>query len=156
MERSSGAELAQLLLAGFTTMVDEVITELERRGHPGVTATHEFALRAIDDGARSASDLGRRLGVSKQAAAKTITALELLGYLDRRPDPADARRKELRVTARGYDMTTTGGKLFDELRSRWSATIGARRLDVLEAQLAELSRPQPSPARVVPPKASSG
>ncbi len=142
MERSKGAELAQLLLAGFTTMVDEVIAELERRGHPGVTATHEFALRAIDEGARSASELGRALGVSKQAAAKTIAALELLGYIDRETDPSDARRKELRVTARGYDMSTTGGKLFDELRGRWSVKIGGKRLEALEAELAELRSPE--------------
>ncbi len=37
-------------------MVDEVVAELDRRGHPGVTASHEFALQAIDNGAAVAPD----------------------------------------------------------------------------------------------------
>ena len=51
-------------------MVDEVVAELERRGHPGVRPGHGFALRAIDGGADTAAELGRRLSVTKQAAAK--------------------------------------------------------------------------------------
>ena len=108
MDTSPGATLARLLLAGFTTLVEEVVMELERRGHPGVTSTHEFALQAIDGGAQGASELGRSLGVSKQAAAKTIAALEDLGYLDRHDDPKDKRRKHLAVTARGREMMAIG------------------------------------------------
>ena len=83
MARSQGAELALLLLGGFHSMTDEVIAGLAGRGHPGVRPVHEFALRAIDTGADTASELGRRLSVSKQAAAKTIAALQRLGYVDR-------------------------------------------------------------------------
>jgi DNA-binding MarR family transcriptional regulator len=39
----------------------------------------------------SASSLGRSLGVSRQAAAKSIAALEELGYVERQTDPRDAR-----------------------------------------------------------------
>ena len=74
MAPSQGAQLALLLLGGFHSMVDEVVPELDRRGHAGVTPVHEFALRAIAGGADTASALGRRLSVSKQAAAKTIAA----------------------------------------------------------------------------------
>jgi len=76
MAVSPGADLALLLLGSFHAMVDEVTVELEARGHPGVRPVHEFALRAVHQGADTASDLGRRLSVSKQAAAKTIAALE--------------------------------------------------------------------------------
>jgi len=88
MPHSQGAELALLLLGGFHSMVDVVVDELDRRGHPGVRPVHEFALRAIDGGADTASELGRRLDVSKQAAAKTIAALQRLGYVERAPDRA--------------------------------------------------------------------
>ena len=119
-------------------MVDEVVAELGRRGHPGARAVHEFALRAIDGGAVTASDLGRRLSVSKQAAAKTIAALEELGYVDRGADPADARRKRLRVTAHGHEFMAVGGALFDDVRARWAAQIGAQELDTLQAHLGRL------------------
>ncbi|WP_085486531.1 MarR family winged helix-turn-helix transcriptional regulator [Agreia pratensis] len=119
-------------------MVDVVVAELDREGHPGVTATHAFALEAIDDGAQSASELGRSLGVSRQAAAKTIAALEELHYLDRQDDPGDARRKRLLVTARGREMMTIGARTFDALRTQAAEQVGIRALENFEEVLAIL------------------
>lgn len=127
-----------LLFAGFNAMVDEVVAELELRGHPGVTASHEFALQAVDGGVQSASELGRSLGVSRQAAAKSIAALESLGYVERQSDAVDGRRKLLIVTARGRDMVRIGAELFDDLRDRWSAQLGPGQLELLEAGLRAL------------------
>lgn len=138
MAASRGADLALLLLGGFQSMVDEVVAELDRRGHPGVRAAHEFALRAIADGADTASALGRALSVSKQAAAKTIATLERLGYVELAPDPHDARRKRIRVTDRGHEMVAVGATLFDEVRDRWATRIGAAQLDALQDGLATL------------------
>jgi DNA-binding MarR family transcriptional regulator len=143
MATSQGAELALLLLAGFHSMTDEVTAALAERGHPGVRAVHEFALRAIDTGAGTASELGRRLSVSKQAAAKTIAALDGLGYVEVGPDPADGRRRRISVTPRGRDMVTIGGALFDDVRERWAAQIGPEQLDDLQAHLGRLVTPRP-------------
>lgn len=140
MTRSPGAELALLLLSGFHSMVDEVVIGLDARGHPGVRPVHEFALRAIDEGANTASELGRRLSVSKQAAAKTIAGLEQLGYVRREADPADARRLPAQVTPRGHELMATGAALFDEVRARWADQIGAELLGGLEQALAQLTR----------------
>lgn len=139
MTQSSGAELALLLLGGFHTMVDEVHVELAKRGHEGVRPAHEFALRAVDAGADTASELGRRLSVTKQAAAQTIAALEEFGYVNREPDPGDARRKRVRVTPRGRELMTIGSALFDDVRNRWAVRIGPEQLGTLEAHLARLT-----------------
>ncbi|SER18014.1 MarR family winged helix-turn-helix transcriptional regulator [Microlunatus flavus] len=135
MDTISGAALALLLLEGFEAMTAQAVAELERRGHPGVTTTHHFALMAIDEGAGDASALGRRLGVSKQAAAKTIGALEQLGYVERVSDPADARRRPLRVTPRGYEMSAIGGTAFTALRDRLEQELGAEAMATFEAAL---------------------
>lgn len=119
-------------------MVDEVVAGLDKRGHPGVRPGHEFALRAIDNGAENASELARRLSVSRQAAAKTIAALLEMGYVARDDDPDDRRRKRLHVTKRGHEMMSIGAGLFDDVRKRWAARIGRQQLEALEASLAEL------------------
>ncbi|GAA5171306.1 winged helix DNA-binding protein [Amycolatopsis dongchuanensis] len=134
----SGADLALLLLGGFRTLVDAAQAELAKRGHADVRPVHDFAIRAIAAGADSASELGRRMAVSKQAAAKTIAVLQERGYVAREPDPADARRKRLQVTDRGFEMLRTGEAVFDELREEWRRRIGAAQLDELEARLTEL------------------
>ena len=120
-------------------MVAVVIDALARQGHPGVTATHEFAIQAIDRGAIDASALARDLGVSRQAAAKTVAALEELGYVQRAADAGDARRKRLRVTRRGHQMGALGGAAFNELRERLRTDVGAQNLAAVEDALRRLS-----------------
>lgn len=142
MARSAGANLAMLLLGGFEAMVDEVRAGLAQQGHPGVRAGHEFAMTAIEAGASTTSELGRQLGVSKQAAAKTVAALQHLGYVAAEPDPSDARRQLLHVTPRGHEMTTLGAALFDKIRTRWSTQLGPHALTTLEANLTQLIRPE--------------
>jgi DNA-binding MarR family transcriptional regulator len=140
MDEFRGARFAKLLIDGFGVMVDDAVAELARRGHPGVTATHEFALHAINAGAQNATVLGRDLGVSKQAAAKTITALEDLGYLNRESDESDARRKTLVVTPRGHEMIAIGAASFDKFRSRLAVEVGEDALKSAEAVLEKLAR----------------
>ncbi|WP_136706165.1 MarR family transcriptional regulator [Agromyces sp. H66] len=134
----SGAELALLLLGAYRRMVDEVVAGLAAQGYPDVRPVHDFAMRAIADGADSASELGRRMSVSKQAAAKTIAVLVERGYVDREADPADARRKRLDVTPLGFEVMRAGEALFDELRESFAREIGASGLASLEAALQTL------------------
>lgn len=134
----SGPELALLLLAGFRAMVDTATAELALRGHPDVRASHEFAMRAISAGADSATALGRRLSVSKQAAAKAILALEERGYVAREDDPVDGRRKRLVLTARGHDMLREGEAIFGAIRQRWEEQIGTAALSDVEHALKAL------------------
>lgn len=137
----SGADLALLLLGGFRALVDAATEELARRGYQDVRPVHDFAMRAIAAGADSASELGRRLSVAKQSAAKTIAVLEERGYVTREPDPADARRKRLQVTPLGFEVMRQGEAIFDELRARWEQKIGAAELAEVESRLENLVGP---------------
>jgi len=139
----SGADLALLLLGGFRALVDAAHTELARRGHHDVRPVHDFAIRAIAAGADTASELGRRLSITKQSAAKTIAVLQERGYVARAADPLDARRKRLHVTAFGLDMLRQGETIFDELRDRWAKQIGIAELENVETQLAAVVGAQP-------------
>lgn len=134
----SGADLALLLLAGFRVLVDRARLELAERGHEDVRPMHDFALHAILSGADTASALGRRMAVSKQAAAETIGTLESRGYLLRETDPTDRRRVRLRVTERGLALLRDGELVFDELRTRWEEQVGAPQVAALEEALRQL------------------
>ena len=137
-----GFELPLLLLHGFRVLIDELHAELARQGHPDMRPMHGFVFQAIGPGGTTAAQLARRLGVSKQAAGKTIDHLERLGYLERAPDPADARRKAVRLTGRAFDALDRSARLFDDLRARWAEVIGKDRLRALEADLREVTSSQ--------------
>src|SRR5215217_1569931 len=104
----NGADLALLLLGGFRQLAEGAGAELLRRGYPELRPSQEFAMRAIAAGADSASALGRRLSVSKQAAAKVIGLLEERGYVARMDDATDSRRKLLAVTPLGHEAMVQG------------------------------------------------
>ncbi|MER5460350.1 MarR family transcriptional regulator [Streptomyces sp. NPDC002668] len=130
-----GYELPLLLFAGFRSLIDRLHAELAEQGHPDVRPAHGFAMQAIGAGGATASEIGRRLGVSKQAAGKTVDRLIALGYAVRADDPADARRKLVRLTPHGIDALTRSAAVFDELRADWARTLGARRVADMEESL---------------------
>ncbi len=134
----SGADLALLLLGGFRSLVDAATSELAAHGYQDVRPVHDFTMRAIAGGADNTSELGRRLSVSKQAAAKTVAILQERGYVSRDPDPRDARRKRLQVTSLGFEVLRQGEMIFDDLRLRWQKQIGRTQLEALEKHLAAL------------------
>lgn len=134
-----GYELALRLLAAFRLMVDELHAELARQGHPDARPMHGFVFQAIGTGGITAVELGRKLGISKQAAGKTIGNLERLGYVRREPDASDRRQKVVVLTDRGYDMLERSARIFDQLRARWAALIGMDRLRVVEADLRKIT-----------------
>jgi DNA-binding MarR family transcriptional regulator len=133
--RTYGFELPMLLFAGFRSIIDELHAELARRGHPDLRPAHGFALQAIGFGGATAAEAGRRLGISKQAAGKTIDRLEELGYVHRSGDDADRRRKLARLTPRGIEALAMSAMIFNDIRSRWQATLDGARLSDLEASL---------------------
>jgi DNA-binding MarR family transcriptional regulator len=140
----SGADLALLLLGGFRSLADAASGELAERGHEKIRPVHDFAIRSIDAGADTASELGRQLGVSKQAAAKTIGFLEERGYIVGEADQRDPRRRRFTVTPEGHALLATGEQVFDELRDRWAQRIGVKELERLEEALADLGIRAPS------------
>ncbi|MFE2932648.1 MarR family winged helix-turn-helix transcriptional regulator [Streptomyces sp. NPDC059278] len=132
---AAGFELPVLLFAGFRSLIDELHRDLAEHGHPEVRPAYGYALQAVGRDGATASEIGRRLGVSKQAAGKTVERLEGLGYVERADDPRDGRRKLVRLTARGVDVLVRSAEGFDRLRARWVEALGADRVRAMEADL---------------------
>jgi DNA-binding MarR family transcriptional regulator len=130
-----GFELPLLLFAGFRALIDALHSELAAQGHPGVRPAYGFAMQAIGLDGATASEVGRLLGISKQAAGKTIDRLEQLGYAERAADARDGRRKLVRLTPLGIDALARSAAIFDDLRAQWAARLGPQRLAALEADL---------------------
>jgi DNA-binding MarR family transcriptional regulator len=130
-----GFELPLLLFAGFRSIIDELHAELARRGHPDVRPAHGFALQAIGLSGATATEAGKRLGISKQAAGKTVERLEELGYVHRAGDDTDRRRKLVRLTPRGIEVLTLSAMIFNDIRARWESNFGPGTLAELETTL---------------------
>ena len=135
---SAGYELPLLLFSGFRAIIDELHAELARRGHPDMRPAHGFAMQAIGLHGATATEVGRRLGVSKQAAGKTIERLEAIGYATRAGDAADRRRKLVRLTPHGIGALAESAAIFAGIRDRWMAVLGPGHVEDLESSLRQM------------------
>ncbi|MDT0378877.1 MarR family transcriptional regulator [Streptomyces sp. DSM 42041] len=132
-----GNALPFLLLSAFRALIDELHVRLAEAGHGDLRPAHGMAMQMISRGG-GVSDLARRLGVSKQAASKTVTTLERLGYAERRPDPRDQRQRAVALTARGVEALALSGDILNHLRDEWAAVVGPGEMDGVEEALARL------------------
>lgn len=134
-----GFALPMLLLRAFQEIVDELHSRLAADGFDDARPLHGFVLQAVGPDGTSAVELGRRLGVSKQAAGKTVAGLEEQGYLERATDQLDTRRKVVRLTARGHALLERSAEVLDALRANWVAELGEQRVREMEDGLAGMS-----------------
>lgn len=116
-------------------LIDDLHRELSALGHEHARPLHGFTLQAITAGGITVSELARRTGVTKQAAAKTVAALERLDYVTRTPHPTDARATVIERTARGEELLNISAEVFGRLRAEWEAELGEQRVRVLEDDL---------------------
>ncbi|WP_327114629.1 MarR family winged helix-turn-helix transcriptional regulator [Nocardia sp. NBC_01730] len=140
---AGGYELPLRMLLGFRAVIDEVHADLAGHGHPELRPMHGFLFQAVGRASGpngcTAADLGRALGISKQAAGKHIEVLERLGYLRRGNDPTDARRKAYLLTDRALDALTRSARVFDRIHDRWADLLGADQLAAMERDLRTLT-----------------
>jgi DNA-binding MarR family transcriptional regulator len=108
--------------------------ELARAVHPDLEpAAYGLLVRLEEAGEQRATELAAYFGVGKATMSRQLRALEELGLITRRPDPADGR-------ASLVDLTEEG-------RTRFSAVRSARREQYVKklegwdrAEIAELAR----------------
>lgn len=144
MAQIADVAMPVLLMSAFRGLVDAVHARLDEAGFAGVRPTHGFAMQAIGEGCTSV-ELGARLGVSKQAAAKTAAALAAMGLITREPGVIDRRERILRPTPHGAEMLAVSAAAFAREVGQWRARVGDRRVDATLATLAAAPRGQRSP-----------
>jgi DNA-binding MarR family transcriptional regulator len=128
-------ELPLLLAGAFRAIIDDLHAHLADAGHPRARPIHGFALQAVGRDGVTVSELGRRLGVSKQAAAKTVASLEALGYVHRVAHPEDQRAVLVKRAELGDEMLALSAQIFGRIHAEIAQRIGEAELEALEAAL---------------------
>lgn len=106
------------------TVQDEVFARLAERGHTEVRPRHGAILGFLDaDGVR-ATELARRARRHKQIVGRLVDQLEELGYVERRPDPADRRAKLVVPTERGLDEQRQADEILADIERRHAEELG--------------------------------
>ncbi|MGO9509029.1 MAG: MarR family winged helix-turn-helix transcriptional regulator [Mycobacterium sp.] len=104
-------------------------------GLDGIRPAQSVGLVPLATGGLHASDLADRLGVSRQAVAQAVAALERNGYVTREPNPDDARAQIIELTPRGRQALRVMRSNALDVQKRWEQTLGPKRFDELRTTL---------------------
>jgi DNA-binding MarR family transcriptional regulator len=69
------------------------------------------------------TELASKANLSLAACSELVNELQSLGYLERRPDPADGRAKLIFPTPRGRRLLDAAGERVAELEADWRAHL---------------------------------
>lgn len=127
--------MARLLAMAFSQLIDALHERLRTEGWDDVRRPYGFVLLAARNDAIAARTVAELLGVTKQATAKLLDAMERDGYIARDSSPQDARSKLVSLTARGRELLAAVETIYDDLEHEWADTLGPRRLEELRADL---------------------
>ena len=82
-------------------MVEELAERLRAAGFDDMSAAHHPVFENIDRDGTRLTVLAARTGMTHQSMGELVAALQRRGYVDRRPDPADARARLVVLTPKG-------------------------------------------------------
>src|ERR1700729_1613266 len=136
-----GVPLPQLMRDARDVYRHAVARALAAVGCDDVPRNGPFVLADLDQAASdpkfsSQADVVASLGLSKQSASQLIDTLVLREYLERRNDPVDRRRMEVRLTDRGRTAAIALRTAIDGVEAELGRLISADELHGLRAGLA--------------------
>jgi DNA-binding MarR family transcriptional regulator len=128
------------LLAKASQRWNELLAEAFRAsGHGDVRPSYGSVLVPLfeEDGLRM-GELAARSHLAKQTMTTMVRVVEAAGFVERRPDPEDARATRVHLTSRGHHLRPLAAREVARLERRIEERIGDRRAAALRAILAEV------------------
>jgi DNA-binding MarR family transcriptional regulator len=119
----------------WTELIEEVFQNLVDAGFGDLRPVHQPILRDLLTSNLRPSELGTRLGLSKQAANDLVREFEAKGYITLEPDPDDGRAKRIIATDRGWRASETAREGSQAVGRRWAELVGAENYSVFEEVL---------------------
>jgi DNA-binding MarR family transcriptional regulator len=116
------------LFAGWA-LADELQRRIAADGFEDSRFADGVLFQHLVAGPVTISTLAEKLGVTQQAASKSIADLSNRGYVSRRPDPADARARIVVLTDRGQAVIEAARKHRATLDTELRQTLGDAKVD---------------------------
>ena len=131
--------LGVLLFIPSRSMEVRILEAVNAAGHDVTMAQSKVFQRIAPDGSRL-TDLAAAAEVTKQSAGFIVDQLEAKGYVERVPDPSDARARLVRLTARGHEVVAVARPVQQQIEAEWVEHLGVQRARELYATLVELRK----------------
>ncbi|HSE10283.1 MAG TPA: MarR family transcriptional regulator [Nocardioidaceae bacterium] len=132
-----GPNTGLLMFIAYRAMDSRVLEALNAAGFEVTLAQVKVFQRIGAEGSRL-TDLAEQARVTKQTAGFLVDELERAGYVERRPDPRDARARLICIAPRGMEAVEVAAGVVAEVEAEWTAHLGARDMKHLRQSLIRL------------------
>jgi len=130
--------LGLLLFIPYRAMEARVFATLAAAGFDDITPAQARVFQRIGPDGNRLTDLAEQAQITKQSAGFLVDQLERAGYVERVPDPADARARLIRIAERGAKAIPLAAQVVADVEAEWTAHLGARRAAQLRSILTDL------------------
>ena len=139
MTRSGKLDFGILLVLADQEFVRELRATTAAQGFDDQGRSDGFVLRTLGAGPTTISGLAERLEITKQGASQIADDMERRGYVERRPDPADARARQLHLTARGEAVLSAARRFHQAYERKLRRRFGDEAIDTVRDVLTEMA-----------------
>jgi DNA-binding MarR family transcriptional regulator len=126
-EGGRGDDLGVLAGRLLFAVQGELFGRLRERGFDDIVPRHGAVLAYLRPEGVRATELSRLSGQVKQVIGVIVDDLEVLGYVERKPDPSDRRAKLVVPTARGRRQMAAADAIMADIMNRHARGLGAGR-----------------------------
>jgi len=105
----------------------------------GLRQSHFRVIGSVPEGGITITELGQRVGMTKQGCGQFVTSLVETGHLRVDADPHDRRTRVVRRTELGHRTMLAVSERFRRLEEDWAQRVGERRYRTFRRVLEELS-----------------
>jgi DNA-binding MarR family transcriptional regulator len=127
-----------LLYIPYRAMEARVFEAMAAAGFDDFTPAQARVFQRIAPEGSRLTDLAEQAQITKQSAGFLVDQLERAGYVERVPDPTDARARLVRVAERGAKAIPLAAAVVAEVEAEWARHLGARRMSQLRGILTQL------------------
>lgn len=118
--------LGLLMFVGYRSMESRVLGALHESGFEDMSAAKARVFERIGAQGTRLTDLAEQAQVTKQTAGSLVDQLEQAGYVERRPDPSDARARLICIAERGLAAVQVAAGVVAQVEEEWTQHLGER------------------------------
>jgi DNA-binding MarR family transcriptional regulator len=121
------ANIGLLLFIAYRAMEKRVLDAVVEAGFD-ITPAQARVFQRIGPNGTRLGELAEQAQVTKQTAGFLVDQLERASYVERVPDPTDARARLVRIAERGRKAIPIASAVVADVEAEWTAHLGKRRM----------------------------
>lgn len=142
--RQPTSDLGIVMLVAYQGFVRQLHADMAGRGFDDLGRSDGVVMRVLHTRGRTVSELAGLLDITPQGTAQIVEDMERRGYVVRRPDPTDARARQVELSDRGRAAIAAARAFHRSFETRMTKRHGTAAIATFRAVLEDMAGEAPA------------